>query len=523
MKIINTLKLALCFALHSATASENHSDYVFDETLVTKNRIEQSGPVPLVLDQKSKTDNIQYLMAAGGARNDAQKVVWHDKKFYPKHAWMNTFDRLTDWYQWEVYAEEAAGYHIDALIYTTALNEGFRISVVETGEKIDFTKAQTGWEKYDVGVLSLPKGKSTLRMIRTTAQKNAHFKSLELVRNSDYPALLKRIDEYQTDTTWMSKSGYGLMFQAGAWGYPKPLNPPLPRGQVERKSLEEYANDFDLPAFVEMVKGTGASYVIWSITWCEYLMCAPIKSVDRYLGHSENTSTRDLIGEMADALKKEGIKFMLYYHRGEIHQVPWFQGEDYPHEEFSKRGTGDRSVFFDSWVEIITEIGERYGDRVDGWFIDGGFVYYPAPYERMGQAMRAGNPNRITSWNSWYIVKYTDFQDASFGEGSRGGRGPHSAGPNSDGRYISGQYKGLLQHGMFEMENAWGVKQPNQYIKTKITPEQGVKIVTNARTNSAPVSFNMMMYEDGSVSEDSLKVFEAIKAAGLGRENYPIE
>ena len=428
----SALTTALSFFICTAHAEEPAK---FDESLTKINRIEQSGEVPLVFDQTSKTDNIIYLMAAGAARNDGQHVKWHDMSNYPKHAWMLDFDDLQDWYEWEIYLGEAADYHIDALIYNRKPQESFTISVVETGETLAFTKEERGWDKFDAGIISLPKGKSTLRMLRTSAHDNVNFKSLELVRMDDRPAMLQRLKDYKTDTTWMSKSGYGLMFQAGAWGYPRPQNPPLPKDEVPQKSLEEYANDFDLPAFVKMVKDTGASYIIWSITWCEYLMPAPIETVDKYMGHSNNTSTRDLIGEMADAFDKEGIAFMLYYHRGEVHQVPWFQAEGYPHEEFHKRGTGDRSVFFDSWIDIITSVGERYGDKLHGWFIDGGFVYYPAPYEAMGKAMRAGNPNRITSWNSWYISRYTDFQDVSFGEGSQGGLAPGSAGPNSDGIY----------------------------------------------------------------------------------------
>ena len=102
------------------------------------------------------------------------------------------------------------------------------------------------------------------------------------------------------------------MFQYGSWCYP-PTGP--------KKSMEAQANDFDVPAFVNMVKSTGASYVIWSLTWWAYDMFAPITSVDAIVGHSNLTTTRDLIGEIANALDAEGIAFFLYYHLGQDSHV----------------------------------------------------------------------------------------------------------------------------------------------------------------------------------------------------------
>lgn len=341
----------------------------------------------------------------------------------------------------------AADYHVESLLSANA-GETFNLSVVETGAALDFSKTTVGWTKQDAGVIALPAGTSTLRLVRTSATANVHIKSLELIRESDRADYLQRIADFKVDTTWFSQAGYGLMFQYGNWGYPE---------TGDRKSLEDQANDFDVPAFVEMVKGTGASYVIWSITWRDYLLNAPISSVDNYFGNSDRTSTRDLIGEVMNALDAEGIDSMLYYHRGEASTVPWFTDPSFPPEEYTAKGTGDRSGFFDSWVEIITEIGNRYGTMLDGWFIDGGLVYYPAPFERLGAAARAGNPNRLVSYNPWICARYTDFQDVMFDEGHKGQVITGSAASGGDGILTDGPSAGLLQHGMFAMEQTWGV------------------------------------------------------------------
>ena len=58
---------------------------------------------------------------------------------------------------------------------------------------------------------------------------------------------------------------------------------------------------------------------------------------------------------------------------------------------------------------------ERYGDRLAGWMSDDELIYYPAPYEQLGEAAKAGNKSRIISYNPWIQARGTDFQDIQFG------------------------------------------------------------------------------------------------------------
>ncbi|MGJ8634505.1 MAG: LamG-like jellyroll fold domain-containing protein [Luteolibacter sp.] len=465
-------------------------------------QVAQSGDNPIVFDQTATTDNVVVLMAGGSEHNDGLTIRSAGTL---KHLWIQDFDDTSDYMQWTIYLDTAADYHVDALLSANS-GETFNVSVVETGETLDFSKGSDGWTKQDAGIISLPAGTSTLKLVRTSASANVLMKSLELIRESDRAAYEQRIADFKVDNTWFSQAGYGLMFQYGAWGYPE---------SGGRKSLEDQANDFNVPAFVEMVKGTGASYVIWSSTWREYKINAPIASVDGYFGDSSHTSSRDLIGEVMDALDAEGIDFMLYYHRGEAFEAPWFLDESFPRTEFTQRGTGDRSIFFDSWTTIIAEIGNRYGEKLDGWFIDGGMVYYPSPFERFGAAARAGNPNRLVSYNPWVAVRMTDFQDVMFGENHRGSTLLGSAPAGGDGILTDGPSAGLLQHGMFTMENSWGVYLQDQAINTSLSAANALSYVENAKALNAPLSFNMMMWEDGTVSQDSLDVLEAVRDANM--------
>lgn len=179
----------------------------------------------------------------------------------------------------------------------------------------------------------------------------------------------------------------------------------------------------------------------------------------------------------------------------------------FPPAEFTQRGTGDRAVLFDDWEMIITEIGQRYGDKLDGWFFDDGVVYYPAPFERMGRAARAGNPKRLISYNPWVSARVTDFQDVMFGEGHRGEFIIGSADIGGTGILTDGPSEGLLQHGMFMTENDWGIHEEDQPIMTKVTPADAAKWRAAAAARNVPISFTLMMWEDGAVSQDSLDLF----------------
>jgi len=234
-------------------------------------------------------------------------------------------------------------------------------------------------------------------------------------------------------------------------------------------------------------------------------MQAPIAAVDIIMGNGSLTAERDLIGDISTALHAEGIRFMLYYHHGIQQEPPWTEKQDWP-ATFAPTGTGDRSVFFDNWVNVISDIGARYGKNLDGWFFDDGAVYYPAPFEKLGAAARTGNTNRLISFNPWCSARVTEFQDVYFGEGSHGELVYGSAPAGGDGIFTDGPHKGLLQHGMFVMEGGWGIHDPNCPITTAITGSQAIEWVRAAMPRKVPLSFDMNMWEDGTVGCTSLQI-----------------
>jgi len=469
----------------------------------------QASPDPIVFDQNATTDNLVVLMAAASEYSEGLTLLYSAPSVYPKHFWFNNFNSASQFMKWNVSLAQAGVYRVYARLSSGAAVP-LKLSVEGTGAVLNFTTRNIGWDKLDAGTISIPAGVSRLVLRRNTAvADNVSIASLELIRESDRAAYEQRVAAFRADTTWFSRSKYGLMTQYGAWGYPR---------TGAKKSLEDFANGFDVPGFVAKVQSTGARYLIWSMTWWEYRMLAPIQAVDNIVGNGNRTSTRDVVGELASALHGAGIRFMLYYHSGHdghlsYNSTDWWKAQHWPDALFTERGSGDRSAFFNNWVNVITEIGTRYGTNLDGFFFDDGVVYYPAPFERLGQAARTGNPARLVSFNPWVTARITDFQDVYFGEGSHGEAQAGSAPAGGDGRFIDGPHKGLAQHGMFMMERDWGVRSANQTITTSVTAAQAVAWVQSAGSRNVPLSFNMMFWEDQTCSQASLDVLAAVKAA----------
>lgn len=112
----------------------------------------------------------------------------------------------------------------------------------------------------------------------------------------------------------------------------------------------------------------------------------------------------------------------------------------------------------------------------------------------------------------------TEFQDFQFGEGYRGSTElPVSA----NGVWPSGPQKGLHAHGNFQLDEPdWGISKAETVISVpRVNAEQAQVLALTAAERNIALSWNLLMYDDGSVSEDSLAVLQF--AGRIVREKYP--
>jgi hypothetical protein len=96
-------------------------------------------------------------------------------------------------------------------------------------------------------------------------------------------------------------------------------------------------------------------------------------------------SKRDLIGDLADALKAEGIPLILYVHPDDRHDLTAAEQKKLMQHGYSTQvGIAEESdrrppdpVWEATYVRLIDEIGSRYGGRIDGYWEDGGLCDGP--------------------------------------------------------------------------------------------------------------------------------------------------
>lgn len=466
----------------------------------------QATPNPIVLTPGTPIDDLQVLMATAAERPATATFQGVGNG----NGWLNYSG--SEYLQWNVNAPATASYRVFALVKANS-GQRFQLEDLTNGSSLGFTTAGV-WDKLDIGQLTLPAGTSALKLTRSgTISGQVQLKSLELIRQSDYAAYQARVAAARADTTWLGQAKYGLFFQYGSWGYPN--NP------GNHKSLDQQAQDFHIPSFVQLVKNTGAKYVLWSFSWQSYQSDMPVSSIDTVIGNGSYTAQRNLIGELAAALKAQNIRFLIYYHSGD-NDNGWWSHQNFPTTTFQTRGTGDRSVFFTNWKAVITDIGNTLGPDLDGFFFDEGMIYYPAKFEELESIARTGNENRLISWNPWVMPRFTDFQDVAFGEVApeHGEVVAGSAPLGGNGIYVSGPHQGLLQHGMFILESSgqWGIYARNQKIPTvqANSNAQLIDWVNSASSRGVPLSLNLSMYEDGTTSDADLGQLYALRNSIYG-------
>lgn len=448
----------------------------------------QTGEVPVPL----ATADITYLMADRAERTDTLTIR---SLGAPKRSWGSGWALASQAWSWQVAAPEATSYECTLLVSgpigtQLQLSSGLGASFLMLSEQ--------GWQRATFEApLYLPSGTSTIALtLGADAASTLELLSIELVPVAAAPGLRDRAAAARSKDDWFQRAKYGVGVVWGEWSYP-------PTGA--RKAWADKVRDFDVDAFVAAVADTGADYLLLATSWATYYIAAPLASVDAVL--PGRTSERDLIGEIADRLHARGIRLVLYYHVG--HGDPaWWAEQGFDED--------DKTTFVDTWESIITEIGQRYGSRLDGWWFDDGIVYYPAPFERMATAARAGNPNRLVTWNNYIFPRLTEFQELAAGEGFASMRYDNSALIPLDEQdlYVGGECKGMFPHGYFIYGDGrtWAIDSPDWVIRPPVW--NAATTETTIRTYM-PRTFtlNILAYEDGSLGDVTRDTLAAVREA----------
>jgi hypothetical protein len=460
-----------------------------------------------VLNSERTIDNLEMLSGYTASKNE-ELTTFDGNKFY----WINNFGGRPkiDYLEWTVESNLSESTEYYAWLHVKAEQAtNFELTVTQESKttKIGFVKAVHGWEVADTGILSIPMGVSKIKLtMASDIPQNCEIKGLDIIRKSDKQIYLDRITAYRKlgsiTVNKLNDIPYGLFFQYGVWGYPQ---------HGDKKNMDDSTNEFDINKFVDLLKQTGTQSVIWSLTWWEFKMQMNVKAVNDIVSNNSLTTTRNLVIEIAEACKKEGISFFMYYHHG-IQQEPlWTSKQNCP-IDLTQTRMDSRAIFFDNWKRVISEIGTTLGTNLDGWLFDDGCVYYPAPFESLAVAAKSGNPDRLISYNSYVGTKITEFQDMIFGEGGWAEESPYE--PTLNGILQSGKEKGLLRIGMPMINNDnWGITQPDESIDLTVDVDEMIKKIKSTHARKVPMMINLKMWEGGIIGQSTYDALVKLKEA----------
>jgi hypothetical protein len=306
----------------------------------------------------------------------------------------------------------------------------------------------------------------------------------------------------------LAESKYGVFFHylndAG------PDTPPKPGG-IDNGVWDATVKSFNLDNFVLDVKATGADYVIFTIGQTARNFASPNTVLEAAAAAAYGdsklnrpgafTATRDLVGEMAERLTKEGIAFYPYYPSSS-----WF---DYA-------PTGPTTNTGWNTPAILTEYAKRWRNNVSGWWIDGcyptlsGLFSTPevakASTDTLIQAVRQGNPQAAlfcNSENSTWLI-HSDQQTAIGGEEGYFHRLPE--GP----LLFNGQPVNVQFHLTTHIGKNWGHQDLERYVQV-YEPNYLPRYIKRVSDLGGVVSVDAAITADGRIPAAQLAVLQGIK------------
>lgn len=181
-------------------------------------------------------------------------------------------------------------------------------------------------------------------------------------------------------------------------------------------------NQFDVEGLVEQLSNAKVGYFIFTLGQNSGYYNAPNPVYDKLAGYKagERCSKRDIPMELGKALKKKGIRFMLYLPCQTPNQdLKAIENMGFPAEPINK----DREMTQQgtkNWAKVIAYWSKHYGKLVSGWWFDGGYQWcrFDADIAILyAKAAKAGNKNSIVTFNPGVSLKRaTSAEDYTAGE-----------------------------------------------------------------------------------------------------------
>ena len=293
------------------------------------------------------------------------------------------------------------------------------------------------------------------------------------------------------NTDWFTEAKYGVFMHF------------LPGNAAQLAQVKT----FDVEALAGQLEAMGAKYFVITLGQNSGYFNSPNAAYDRFTGFApgEKCSSRDLPLDLYRTLQPKGIRLMLYLPC----QVP--NGDARAQQAFGlPQGRKDQPInleFAGKWSAVIQDWADRYGDKVAGWWFDGGYAHIQfneAIAARYAAAVKHGNPKAIVTFNPGVqVIRHTQAEDYTAGELNE----PLNAIPTS--RWVNGSQ----WHALTFVGSTWGRRD------TRHSNEQWanwLRLVTAKEgvvTLDMGPNWNPQAGPIGSFAEAQIQQVKAIKAA----------
>jgi hypothetical protein len=306
------------------------------------------------------------------------------------------------------------------------------------------------------------------------------------------------------NTDWIANCRFGISTHWTAQSQPV--------GQDDWLPFSEAVDRFSASGYADQAARAGAEYVIFTGAHALQMLPAPSAAIDRIA--SGRTTRRDLIGELADACHARGLRFILYYNHS------CNSADDSAWEHAVGYHAADKSRLVSNLLSILSELGTRYGSRLDAWWFDSCFSLDPRgvynsvttdmrgfqfPWEDWTAAAKTGYEDRLVTLSSGMLTHflYSTHQDYEGGEAN-----DLVAVPTS--RYTPDH---LQAHRWVCLDNPGWV---HGRVKTPLAaPRFPLANVTDyvrvCNRSSVPVTFNLDIDRTGLISPESLAFLRQLK------------
>ncbi len=182
---------------------------------------------------------------------------------------------------------------------------------------------------------------------------------------------------------------FGLMVH---WIYPTVL----PENGPRQLSLDEAVDAFDVPRFLSEFEASGAQWLIWTFGQNTGYYCSPNSVLDQLAG-AGHASARDLSLEIARGVKALGRRFIGY-----LPAEMAFNDALRNAFEWRDENGPVQAPFQEHYCRFLEEYSLRFGGLLDGWWIDGAWMFNAQmlDWPRWAGALRAGNPDAVLTFNN---------------------------------------------------------------------------------------------------------------------------